>query len=194
LVFGVPAIFIYLIAEIGVSNLFINFVSAPEIGDLTHERASHYLFLLWGGMMVGRFIGSYIMRAVSADLVLGAASVGAFIVMMIATLTHGPIAMWALVSVGLFHSIMFPTIFTLGIRGRRREGSVITRLDPNGSSERRYRLPVRVSYETVDLRAAPLRWRALGYHRDFLIIQHSGCKGATCRRIRARNSPAPHCT
>ena len=117
LVFGVPAIFIYLIAEIGVSNLFINFVSAPEIGDLTHERASHYLFLLWGGMMVGRFIGSYLMRAVRAELVLGAASVGAFIVMMIAILTHGPVAMWALVSVGLFHSIMFPTIFTLGIRG-----------------------------------------------------------------------------
>jgi FHS family L-fucose permease-like MFS transporter len=117
LVFGAPAIFIYLIAEIGVSNLFINFVSAPEIGDLTHERASHYLFLLWGGMMLGRFIGSYVMRAVSADRVLGVASVGAFIVMMVAMLSHGSIAMWALVSVGLFHSIMFPTIFTLGIRG-----------------------------------------------------------------------------
>jgi MFS transporter, FHS family, L-fucose permease len=117
LVFGAPAIFIYLIAEIGVSNLFINFVSAPDIGDLTHERASHYLFLLWGGMMVGRFLGSYIMRLVSADLVLGAASIGAFIVMMVAMLSHGSVAMWALVSVGLFHSIMFPTIFTLGIRG-----------------------------------------------------------------------------
>ncbi|MGH1590441.1 hypothetical protein ACRBEV_21525 [Methylobacterium phyllosphaerae] len=48
LVLGVPAIFIYLIAEIGVSNLFINFVSQPEIGDLTHAQASRYLFLLWG--------------------------------------------------------------------------------------------------------------------------------------------------
>ena len=46
---GIPAIFIYLIAEIGVSNLFINFVSAPEIGNLTHAQASNYLFLLWGG-------------------------------------------------------------------------------------------------------------------------------------------------
>ncbi len=117
LVFGAPAIFIYLIAEIGVSNLFINFVSAPEIGNLTHERASHYLFLLWGGMMVGRFLGSYLMRSHSAERMLTYASIGAFIVMATTMLTHGSMAMWALISVGLFHSIMFPTIFTLGIRG-----------------------------------------------------------------------------
>jgi FHS family L-fucose permease-like MFS transporter len=117
LVFGVPAIFIYLIAEIGVSNLFINFVSAPEIGNLTHEQASHYLFLLWGGMMVGRFTGSFIMRSIAPARVLAAASILAFLVVAIATFTHGPVAMWALIAVGLFHSIMFPTIFTLGIRG-----------------------------------------------------------------------------
>ena len=117
LVFGIPAIFIYLIAEIGVANLFINFVSQPEIGNLTHEQASHYLFLLWGGMMVGRLAGSYIMRTVPAEKVLAVASIGAFVVMMIATFTTGHVAMWALISVGLFHSIMFPTIFTLGIRG-----------------------------------------------------------------------------
>jgi FHS family L-fucose permease-like MFS transporter len=53
LVLGVPAIFIYLIAEIGVSNLFINFVSQPQIAAVSHAQASHYLFLLWGGMMLG---------------------------------------------------------------------------------------------------------------------------------------------
>ena len=117
LVFGIPAIFIYLIAEIGVSNLFINFVSQPTIGNLSHEQASHYLFLLWGGMMVGRFAGSVLMRSIRAELVLAAASAGAFVVILIATIATGHLAMWALVSVGLFHSIMFPTIFTLGIRG-----------------------------------------------------------------------------
>lgn len=117
LVFGVPAIFIYLIAEIGVSNLFINFVSAPEIGNLTHEQASRYLFLLWGGMMVGRFFGSFVMRRVAPEQVLAVAAVGAFAVATIAATAGGPLAMWALISVGLFHSIMFPTIFTLGIRG-----------------------------------------------------------------------------
>ena len=117
LVFGIPAIFIYLIAEIGVANLFINFVSQPEIGNVNHETASHYLFVLWGGMMVGRFIGSALMRTVSAEHVLAGASIGAAIVMLVATFTTGHVAMWALISVGLFHSVMFPTIFTLGIKG-----------------------------------------------------------------------------
>ncbi|MBP3983356.1 sugar MFS transporter [Pseudoxanthomonas helianthi] len=117
LVFGVPAIFIYLIAEIGVSNLFINFVSAPEIGNLTHEQASRYLFLLWGGMMVGRFFGSFLMRRVAPEQVLAVAAIGAFVVTTVAATAGGSLAMWALISVGLFHSIMFPTIFTLGIRG-----------------------------------------------------------------------------
>lgn len=117
LVFGVPAIFIYLIAEIGVANLFINFVSQPDIGDLTHEQASHYLFILWGGMMVGRFLGAWLMRYVRAETVLAWFSVGAFAVMLIATFASGPLAMWSLILVGLFHSIMFPTIFTLGIKG-----------------------------------------------------------------------------
>ncbi|RIA43679.1 FHS family L-fucose permease-like MFS transporter [Hephaestia caeni] len=117
LVFGVPAIFIYLIAEIGVSNLFINFVSAPEIGNISHATASNYLFLLWGGMMVGRFAGSFLMRSIPAERVLAGAAIGAFVVMIITTFATGPVAMWTLISVGLFHSIMFPTIFTLGIRG-----------------------------------------------------------------------------
>ena len=95
LVFGIPAIFIYLIAEIGVANLFI----------------------LWGGMMVGRLIGSVVMRTIPAERVLAFASIGACVVMLIATFTTGHVAMWALISVGLFHSIMFPTIFTLGIKG-----------------------------------------------------------------------------
>ncbi len=116
LVLGVPAIFIYLIAEIGVSNLFINFVSQPTIGNVSHQQASHYLFLLWGGMMVGRFAGSVIMRKVPAQRVLAFVSVGACIAVLTASLSAGATAMWALISVGLFHSIMFPTIFTLGIR------------------------------------------------------------------------------
>lgn len=117
LVFGIPAIFIYLIAEIGVANLFINFVALPEIGNLSHEQGAHYLFLMWGGMMVGRFAGSVLMRRVAAQHVLALASIGAFVVMLVAALATGQVALWALVSVGLFHSVMFPTIFTLGIRG-----------------------------------------------------------------------------
>jgi len=117
LVFGIPAIFIYLIAEIGVANLFVNFVSQPEIANLTNEQAGRYLALLWGGMMVGRFAGSAIMQRVRAETVLAAFSIGAFVVMMVTVFTTGSVAMWSLILVGLFHSIMFPTIFTLGIKG-----------------------------------------------------------------------------
>ena len=112
-----PAIFIYLIAEIGVGNLFINFVSQPDIGNLTHEQAAHYLFILWGGMMVGRFTGAFLMRSIPAETVLAWFSVGAFVVMIVTVFASGPLAMWSLILVGLFHSLMFPTIFTLGIKG-----------------------------------------------------------------------------
>jgi MFS transporter, FHS family, L-fucose permease len=117
LVFGVPAIFIYLIAEIGVANLFVNFVSQPDIANLTHEQAGRYLTFLWAGMMVGRFLGSALMQHIRAETVLAAFSIGAFIVMVITVMSSGLVAMWALILVGFFHSIMFPTIFTLGIKG-----------------------------------------------------------------------------
>jgi MFS transporter, FHS family, L-fucose permease len=117
LVFGVPAIFIYLIAEIGVANLFVNFVSQREIANVTTEQAGRYLAILWGGMMVGRFAGSALMQRIAAEVVLAAFAIGAFTVMLTTVFITGPAAMWALISVGLFHSIMFPTIFTLGIKG-----------------------------------------------------------------------------
>jgi FHS family L-fucose permease-like MFS transporter len=117
LVFGIPAIFIYLIAEIGVANLFISFVSQPSIGNMTHAVAANYLVMLWGGMMAGRFAGAFIMRKLRADRVLAGFAGAAFLVMIAAATLHGPIAMWALILVGLCHSIMFPTIFALGIKG-----------------------------------------------------------------------------
>jgi len=117
LVLGIPAIFIYLIAEIGVANLFINFVSQPQIGNMTHADAADYLNLLWGGMMLGRFAGAFIMRRFPADKVLAGFAAAAFVVMIGAATLHGPVAMWALILVGLCHSIMFPTIFALGIKG-----------------------------------------------------------------------------
>ena len=67
--------------------------------------------------MVGRFAGSFLMREVAAETVLAWFSVAAFVVMILTVFTSGSVAMWSLISVGLFHSIMFPTIFTLGIRG-----------------------------------------------------------------------------
>jgi FHS family L-fucose permease-like MFS transporter len=117
LVLGVPAIFIYLIAEIGVANLFINFVILPEIAGITPAQAANYLVLLWGGMMVGRFGGSYLMRRFPADRTLAAFALFAMVVMIGAASLNGPLAMWCLILVGLGHSIMFPAIFAMGIKG-----------------------------------------------------------------------------
>ncbi len=117
LVLGVPAIFIYLIAEIGVGSTLVNFISLPHIGAMTHERAADYLVLFWGGAMVGRFLGAGIMRFVSGEHLLAFVSICALVFSVTGVMTDGHVAMWCLISLGLFHSIMFPTIFTLGIRG-----------------------------------------------------------------------------
>jgi MFS transporter, FHS family, L-fucose permease len=117
LVFGCVAIFLYVLAEIGVGNLFINFASQPTIANITHEQAAYYLTFVWGLMMVGRFAGAWIMRFVAPEKVLAVFGLGAVLSALVATFAHGPVAMYGLIAIGLFHSIMFPTIFALAIRG-----------------------------------------------------------------------------
>lgn len=118
LVWGVPAIFIYLIAEIGVGSLLVNYISLPSIGNMSHaEASSHYLFLFWGGAMVGRFVGAGLMQKYRPEILLALVSIAAFALIMISVLTTGHLAMWTIILVGLCNSIMFPTIFTLGIKG-----------------------------------------------------------------------------
>jgi FHS family L-fucose permease-like MFS transporter len=117
LVFGVPAIFIYLIAEIGIGSTLVNFIAMPEIGHMSTADASAYVSVFWGGAMVGRFLGALVMRKVSAERVLAAVSIGALVLTLTAVGAKGPLAMWCLIAVGLCHSVMFPTIFTLGIKG-----------------------------------------------------------------------------
>jgi FHS family L-fucose permease-like MFS transporter len=117
LVLGCIGIFVYVLAEIGVGNLFINFASQPNIANITHEKAAFYLTFVWGGMMVGRFAGAWIMRYVAAEKVLALFSLLALAGALVATFVPGPIAMYGLIAVGLGNSIMFPTIFALAIRG-----------------------------------------------------------------------------
>lgn len=117
LVFGCGAIAMCVWAEISVGNLFINFASQPTVANITHEQAAYYLTFFWGGMMVGRFAGAFIMRKFAPEKVLAVFAFGGVIASLAATLAQGPLAMYALISVGLFTSIMFPTIFALAIRG-----------------------------------------------------------------------------
>jgi FHS family L-fucose permease-like MFS transporter len=117
LVFGVPAIVLYMICEIGIGSTLVNFISRPDIGAMTHEQAGRYTVLYWGGAMTGRFVGAWLLRWILPGRLLSAVSIGALALAGIAITSSGHLAMWCLIAVGLCHSIMFPTIFTLGIRG-----------------------------------------------------------------------------
>jgi FHS family L-fucose permease-like MFS transporter len=117
LVFGCGAIALCVYAEIGVSSLFINFSSQKQIANITHEAAASYLAFFWGGMMVGRFVGAWVMRYVAPERVLALFAMCATVCALVAVFVAGPIAMYALMVIGLFISIMFPTIFALSIRG-----------------------------------------------------------------------------
>ncbi len=117
LVFGCGAIALCVYAEIGVSSLFINFSAQEEIANITQADAASYLAFFWGGMMVGRFAGAWIMRFIAPEKVLAAFSLGGIACALVAVFVTGPLAMYALMAIGLFISIMFPTIFALSIRG-----------------------------------------------------------------------------
>lgn len=117
LVFGVPAICLYLVSEIGIGSTLVNFISLPNIGRMSNAAASGYVALFWGGAMAGRFAGAILLRWIAADKLLAAVSIGALVLAGTAIVADGHLAMWSLIAVGLCHSVMFPTIFTLGIKG-----------------------------------------------------------------------------
>lgn len=117
LVFGAIGIFVYVGAEVSIGSFLVNFMSQPDIGGLTEETAGKYLSLYWGGAMVGRFIGAAVMTRIKPGRVLAFNAVVTACLLLIAMLFAGKTAMWALLAIGLFNSIMFPTIFTLAIEG-----------------------------------------------------------------------------
>jgi FHS family L-fucose permease-like MFS transporter len=112
---GAFAIFLYVGTEVSASSLVVNFLHMPSIGNLPKVVAAHYLSFFWGGALVGRFIGAWILRYINpANLVRNYALINAGLV-LIGMFGHGHLAMWAILSLGLFNSVMFPTIFTLGL-------------------------------------------------------------------------------
>lgn len=115
LVLGAVAIFTYVGAEVAIGSLLVNFMSQPEVGGLSEKTAGSYLSLYWGGAMVGRFIGAVVLRKMKPGYVLAFNAACAIALLLIAMSLAGKVAMWAVLAIGLFNSIMFPTIFTLGV-------------------------------------------------------------------------------
>jgi FHS family L-fucose permease-like MFS transporter len=117
LILGTAAIFCYVGAEVSVGSFLVNYMNLPEVGNLRAEVAAKYLSFFWGGAMCGRFIGSAVLQKVPTRVALGFNAIVAACLVCLSMLTFGHLAMWTLLVVGFFNSIMFPSIFTLGIEG-----------------------------------------------------------------------------
>ena len=117
LVLGAVAIFVYVGAEVSIGSFLVNYMSQPFIANIPVQTAARYVSLYWGGAMVGRFIGSGLLRKVRTGTLLGIFAIVAASLVSLSMLTTGSVAMWTILAVGLFNSIMFPSIFTLGIDG-----------------------------------------------------------------------------
>jgi MFS transporter, FHS family, L-fucose permease len=114
---GVASIFLYVGAEVAIGSMLINYLAQPHIMGVSEQAASGLIALYWGGAMVGRFIGSAILRMVSPGLVLTLFCLGAAALATVSGMSGGAFAGYALLAVGLMNSIMFPTIFSLGVEG-----------------------------------------------------------------------------
>lgn len=113
---GALGIFLYVGAEIAIGSFLVSFITQPSILGITAKEAAFYVSIYWGCAMVGRFIGSAIQTKMAPEKTLRVAAIAALILVLGSVVTSGPLAMGLILSVGLFNSIMFPTIFTLGVR------------------------------------------------------------------------------
>lgn len=115
LVLGAVGIFTYVGAEVAIGSFLINYLAQPSIGNMAEINASRYVSYYWGGAMVGRFLGSAILQKVKTSTVLATAAIVACLLVTTSMLSYGHVAVWSIILVGLFNSIMFPSIFTMGI-------------------------------------------------------------------------------
>ncbi len=124
--FGAACIFLYVGAEVAVGSVIVNYLMEANVLGLNAEDAGKHVPLYWGGAMVGRFIGAALLRMFSPGKVLACAAGMTITLLLVSANTTGVVSGWSLLAVGLFNSIMFPTIFSLaceGLKERAAEGS-----------------------------------------------------------------------
>ncbi len=115
LLFGALGIFSYVGAEVSIGSFLVNYFGLPEIANLTAKSAAGYVSFYWGGAMAGRFLGAGLLRRFKPGNLLGLCAILAAALVTASMLSGGHTAMWTILAVGLFNSIMFPTIFSLGV-------------------------------------------------------------------------------
>ncbi|VVE42090.1 sugar MFS transporter [Pandoraea anhela] len=123
--YGIVALFLYVGAEVSIGSFLIVYLTQTDTGIVDHAHASRYLALYWGGAMVGRFIGAWLLRKVSPGRMLSLCALYNLMLILASLALPASLAMWLLLACGLGNAIMFPTIFSLsvgGLRARVSEG------------------------------------------------------------------------
>jgi FHS family L-fucose permease-like MFS transporter len=126
--YGTLCIFLYVGAEVAIGSLIVSYLMQSNVLGLAAEQAGKHVPLYWGGAMVGRFIGAGLLRIFSPGKVLACAAGAVLGLLFVSAHTTGMLAGGSLLAIGLFNSIMFPTIFSLaceGLGARAAEGSGI---------------------------------------------------------------------
>ena len=111
--YGALCIFLYVGAEVAIGSLIVNYLQQSRVMGLSEQAAGNMIMYYWGGALVGRIIGSLVLRYVSPGWVLTTVTLGAILLLFISTHTTGTTAGYSLLAIGLMNSIMFPTIFSL---------------------------------------------------------------------------------
>jgi FHS family L-fucose permease-like MFS transporter len=115
LVLGAIGIFCYVGAEVSIGSFLVNYFGLPEIAGLSAKTAAGFVSFYWGGAMAGRFLGAALLRRIKAGYLLALCAICAAALIGASMILGGHTAMWTILAVGLFNSIMFPTIFSLGV-------------------------------------------------------------------------------
>jgi FHS family L-fucose permease-like MFS transporter len=120
LILGMVGIFAYVGAEVAIGSHIINYLEMKEVAGLSAHDAGNYVSYYWGAAMVGRFLGTLILAKFNPGKTLGTYSLLAITLIVVSIMSTGVVSMWTLLLVGFFNSLMFPTIFTLAIKGLGR--------------------------------------------------------------------------
>jgi len=115
LILGAVGIFAYVGAEVSIGSFLVNFFGLPEIAGFSAKTAAGFVSFYWGGAMIGRFLGAGLLRRIKPGNLLGLCAICAATLVSVSMALGGHTAMWSILAVGLFNSIMFPTIFSLGL-------------------------------------------------------------------------------
>jgi len=115
LLLGAIGIFTYVGAEVSIGSFLVNYFGLPEIAALSAKSAAGFVSFFWCGAMIGRFLGAPLLRRIKPGYLLAFCAMSAATLVTVSMLIGGRPAMWTILAVGLFNSIMFPAIFSLGV-------------------------------------------------------------------------------